>query len=73
MYLNSFSHIEGDDLSNNKLIKLLHMLEKTLEKYDIEPTVCSQRLICALSKRSADNVLRGHGTSTDKILDGIFR
>lgn len=51
----------------------MQMLEKVLEKYDIEPTVCSQRLICTLSKSSAENVSSGFGTSTDKILDGIFR
>lgn len=71
---NSFLfQIQDDDLGNNKLIKLLQILEKVLEKYDIEPTLCSQRLICTLSKRSAENVANGNGSSTDKILDGIFR
>ncbi|KAJ6639256.1 hypothetical protein Bhyg_11998 [Pseudolycoriella hygida] len=64
--------IHSDDLSNNKLIKLLQILEKTFEKYDIEPTVCTQRLICTLSKTSAESVARGYGSSTDKIVDGIF-
>lgn len=39
----------------------------------INPSVCIQQFICSLTKSSAQSVAGGCGTSTDKIIDGIFR
>lgn len=51
---------------NNKFMNLLNLLEAA-----VNPSVCLQQYICSLSKSSANNVAAG-GTSTDKIISGIF-
>lgn len=51
---------------NSKFMNLLNLLEAA-----VNPSVCVQQYICLLSKSSSKNVAAG-GTSTDKIISGIF-
>lgn len=51
---------------NDKFSNLINLLDAA-----INPSVCVQHYICTLSKSSANNVAEG-GTSTDKIIAGIF-
>lgn len=48
-------------------------IEEVLQKYDIDPTACTQRVICATVKVATENVINGHGSSSDKIIDGLTR
>lgn len=57
---------------DNKLIKLMNILEKVVQT-NINPSTCMQQFVCSISKSTTQNVARGCGTSTEKILDGIFR
>lgn len=46
-------------------------LDKVLQRYDIDPVACGQRLVCTMVQNAADEVAVGVGTSTDKLVDGL--
>lgn len=59
------------DVAEDKFWQILDSMDQLMQKYDIDSTACSQRIICSMVKDSAESVASGNGTSTDKILDGI--
>lgn len=61
------------DISENKTLHILETIDKLLNKYDIDSTICSQRIMCTLLNDASENVSNGNGTSIDKILDGLSR
>ena len=48
-------------------------IEKFLKKHNIDATACAQRSVCMSVRNANQNVAKGSGTSSDKILDGIAR
>lgn len=59
--------------NEDHLTKLVFTIEKTLQKYNIDATACTQRTLCTSVRDAARNVANGIGTSSEKILDGITR
>lgn len=52
---------------------MLDMLERLLQRYDIDAKVCAQRLLCSTVRQAAGNVADGVGSSADKVIDGVTR
>lgn len=47
------------------------MFDRSLQKYDIDTTACTQRIICWYVKDSAINVAENSATTVNKIINGI--
>jgi hypothetical protein len=49
----------------------LSLLDQVLTESDVDTTSCMQRMICWAVKNSAQNVMEGQSSSSDKIIDGL--
>lgn len=53
--------------------QLIEKFERIFHKYDIDVTICIQKVICTTIKNAAENVAKGNGSSAEKIFDGLSR
>lgn len=58
-------------VGSEKIAQMLASLEEMLQRYDIDASVCGQRLFCSMVQNAAEKVAHGHGSSTDKLVDGL--
>ncbi|XP_066147494.1 uncharacterized protein [Euwallacea fornicatus] len=54
-----------------RLWSYLNAIDTSLLENNIDLTSCSQRFVCWMVKKSAQNVTKGKGSSSEKILDGL--
>lgn len=49
----------------------LRVIDEALIENELDVTVCLQKLLCRIARNSSQNVAKGIGSSTDKIIDGL--
>lgn len=59
--------------SDDHMSRFAETIERILQKYNIDATACTQRTLCMSVRDASQNVAKGIGTSSEKILDGITR
>ncbi|KAJ3649556.1 hypothetical protein Zmor_021292 [Zophobas morio] len=52
-------------------LEYLNVIDQLLTENDIDTTSCMQRMVCWAVRNSAQNVVMGRSSSSDKIIDGL--
>jgi hypothetical protein len=67
--------LKGQDSidQDSKLWYVMDQIDKGLQKFDIDSTACSQRIICWHVKDSLANVSDKKATEFDYILNGLAK
>ncbi|EDS31623.1 conserved hypothetical protein [Culex quinquefasciatus] len=65
------SKTERDADEENALWNLLRVVDRSLQRYDIDSTACTQRTVCWYVKEAAINVAERRASRMDTVLDGL--
>lgn len=57
--------------NENPIARFTEVIERVLQKYNIDATACTQRTLCVSVRDASRNVAKGIGTSSEKIFDGV--
>lgn len=63
--------LSTDMFGSEKIAQIMANVDELLHRYDIDASVCGRRLVCSMVQNAAQKVARGHGSSTDKLVDGL--
>ncbi|XP_066262505.1 uncharacterized protein [Euwallacea similis] len=66
-----YGRIGAQKSEDSRLWNYLNAIDTSLLENNIDLTSCSQRFACWMVKKSTQNVTRGKGSSSEKILDGL--